>query len=397
MTQHSQHHKLLKNKKGYSGILAAIFIVLIALFLYSNVYMFILDRNTAYEDTASQAQQMSIDRNTELVTLSNIETQITGNRIEVSCNINNNGSLSAQILRLWVKDATINTYASIDIRDQNYNLQPGSSRPFLESVTLDNVASENDEIALWFITARGNLATFYPNTATQQVSAREIGSIIMDWTTFRYYDFGTSPPQNNQALPTPQEGCTIPVGTRGRYIMIGAVFTNLDPLGRTFTLTPETCTWAVNPRSSTSGALKEEFLWPIAKVDVNGKYRTNFDEQTLFPNQPTMVYFFDRTQDVQANQDILSLNIIFYAETETSTYGQNIPFVALKFTETEPDRSMPTPSPATINPTSELNKESTTISTPDQSFTVSVSNTAIHAENLPTSTNPPKVTKVSRR
>ena len=50
LKQNLRHRKrFLADHKGYSEIVGAIFMVLIALFLFFNVFMFVLDRNTAFQ------------------------------------------------------------------------------------------------------------------------------------------------------------------------------------------------------------------------------------------------------------------------------------------------------------------------------------------------------------
>jgi len=347
MITHSQHHSLRRNRKGYSGIIAAIFLVLILLFLYFNVYTFMLDRNTAFQDTVGETQQMNLERNTEQVTLSDITFTVLGNnRIDVSCTINNKGSIPSQLVRLWVEDTTINKYVNLDIRDPNlhydYVLPAGSRQGFTTTIDMLGV-SQTDEITMWFVTGRGNKAAFFPYTPTEHITAREIGSILMNWMEFRYYDFGENPPQPNQMLPEPHYSCDV---ARDHYLIIGALFKNEDPAGRTLILTSDTYVWAVNPRGGESEpSLKTEFAWPICKVDAQGRYIQPFqpfDSQVFLPtpenSKGDMIYFVCSpspptfTGPYQRSPRVL--NIIFYANTTTGAYGQNIPFVALKFLPT---------------------------------------------------------------
>ena len=69
----------------------------------------------------------------------------------------------------------------------------------------------------------------------------------------------------------------------------------------------------------------------------NGQYQGSGVPQDLYFNVPTMVYFFDpasKTPDDQAEPIPLSINL--YGTTSTgSSYGQNIPFVSVKFTEVQ--------------------------------------------------------------
>jgi hypothetical protein len=165
--------------------------------------------------------------------------------------------------------------------------------------------------------------------------AQEFGSIRMDWTSFQFYDFGNSVPSNGAHLPLVQYGMQLPAS---HYLVIAAYFTNLDPAGRTVTLTPDTCVWAVDPRTGTQGGLKTLLVWNIANVDSSGNYHTSFTSQELEYNVPTLVYFYSSSQTPSSSlaPTAIPLNIIFYGTTSTGDYGQNNPFVSVKFVDPIP-------------------------------------------------------------
>ena len=77
----------LADRKGYSEIVGAIFMVLIALFLFFNVFMFVLNQNTAFQDSASQANRLLANRLAEKFTLSRLTYNITGSTVIVSVNV----------------------------------------------------------------------------------------------------------------------------------------------------------------------------------------------------------------------------------------------------------------------------------------------------------------------
>jgi FlaG/FlaF family flagellin (archaellin) len=156
--------RLINNRKGYAGIIATIFLVLVVLFLFFNVYTFTNDRNTAYQDTVGQVAQMEADRNTEQATVSIVNAAIAAqsNIVYVNCNITNNGPLSAQLVRLWIKDITTNQTGNTKT---SIVLQPGSITSYFNLVNIAN-ASSSDQFAFWFETARGNAISSSPSTFT---------------------------------------------------------------------------------------------------------------------------------------------------------------------------------------------------------------------------------------
>jgi hypothetical protein len=114
--------------------------------------------------------------------------------------------------------------------------------------------------------------------------------------------------------------------------MFAALFTNLDPEARDISLTADSCIWAINP---SEGTVKNPLLLPIVNV-TNGIYSSRFNSLVLYYNKPTMVYFFDSSGTIPKESyysgGAIPLSIIFYGNTSTGYYGQNIPWIAIKFT-----------------------------------------------------------------
>ena len=156
MTDHSPLHKRwIRSRKGYSGLIATIFMVLVVMYLYFNVFMFIQSRNVAFQDTISQSQQLDVDRNTEQITISN--ATMVNAQPNISCTITNTGPLPVQIVRLWVQDLEVKMHTTISISPPIV-LQPGSRTTQSFPINIAG-ASVNDPFCLWFVTARGNLVS----------------------------------------------------------------------------------------------------------------------------------------------------------------------------------------------------------------------------------------------
>ena len=157
--------RLINGRKGYSGIIAAIFMVLIALFLYFNVFMFILDRNTAFQNTTIQVAQMDVDRMSEQLSVFGLNYAVdSAYHVSVSFIVNNISPLSIEIVRVWIKDLTLNSSQTNYGSNSTGNvlpivLQPGQ-RAYVPlnivNVTI-NGASSSDSFISWFVTARGRV------------------------------------------------------------------------------------------------------------------------------------------------------------------------------------------------------------------------------------------------
>ena len=151
MTGHLQHAKrFARDKKGYSGIIATIFLVLVVLYLYYNVFMVTQNRNVAFQDVTSQSQQLDIDRSMERVRISDVTYPVG----RIALTIKNIGPLPVQLVRMWVHNSGEYTTLSFS---PPIVLHSGSeiSRDFPIGIG----GSSTGDIVFWFVTARGNLVT----------------------------------------------------------------------------------------------------------------------------------------------------------------------------------------------------------------------------------------------
>lgn len=149
------------DRKGYSALIATIFMVLVILFLYFNVFMFSLNRNTDFQDVVSRSEQLDADRNAEQVTITGIIITQGGQtgQLIVTCTLVNNGSVPVQMARLWVQDKSLpqNNVGNVALLTPPIALQPGSSvHETFPPVTISG-SSVSDSFYLWLVTFRGNL------------------------------------------------------------------------------------------------------------------------------------------------------------------------------------------------------------------------------------------------
>lgn len=135
--------------------------VLVVMFLFYNVYLFTLNRDSDLQNAVSRSQQLDADRAAESLTILNAATTGGGNNpIIVTCTLLNSGSVPLQVVRLWLKDLTTSsvTVVSVSLLSQNVVLQPGVSilRSFTASLP---GASASDTFTLTLVSSRGNSLT----------------------------------------------------------------------------------------------------------------------------------------------------------------------------------------------------------------------------------------------
>ncbi|MGA2683378.1 MAG: PKD domain-containing protein, partial [Candidatus Bathyarchaeia archaeon] len=161
------HRNLRRNKKGIGTVFGMVFFILIVVIVFAS-FMIILNQNTSLENTVITTRQMDNDRATEQATLSILNpAEAPGNKIiYVECDIANDGPLSAQLDRLWIKDITTNQTVNAPISG-GLVLNSGSTTPYFNAIGFPNVnSSSTDQFNFWFITARGNAISASP-TANQ--------------------------------------------------------------------------------------------------------------------------------------------------------------------------------------------------------------------------------------
>ena len=156
MTDHSLLHKRwIRSRKGYSGLIATIFMVLVVLYLYFNVFMFIQSRNVAFQDVTSQSQQLDIDRSMERVRISDVTYPVG----RIALTIKNIGPLPVQLVRMWVHNSE-GEYTTLRFSPPII-LHSGSEIPLNFPIGIDGAST--GEIIFWFVTARGNLVSTNTN------------------------------------------------------------------------------------------------------------------------------------------------------------------------------------------------------------------------------------------
>jgi hypothetical protein len=310
--------------------------VLVVLFLYFNVFTFMLDRNTAFEDTSSQVKQMDIDRSTEQVTILNplFEVYPVG-QVALTCTINNTGPLSVQLVRLWVKDLTNKQYGNVTITTPPIILQPGDIQRFSLVVNIPGVSPTEKNFTFWFVTARGNtVSVATPQQITISAVVGGIGSIILNFDDFKYFNVtkkGLSymlDKYPNSGSAYHLQGTNEPKG----QIAFRVILTNLDKNQRNIVLIDGSELFLMYPKR---GSFQED-VWYIVNVnEATGAISNTYTPITLQYNVPTPVYFASVSRGTFAvagttYTGIAPVNLALVGQIGGSPFGQNIPFVSIE-------------------------------------------------------------------
>jgi hypothetical protein len=151
----------MKDREGFAGVIAAIFMVLIVLFLVYNVSMFTLNQNTAFQSKTNQSDQLIIDQNNEQIVVnvpSRPVVQNTG-KVIVPLDVTDTSPLSIEIVSVWVQDLSITSNPNYNRTTTSIALQPGTT--IIRNVTVSVASAKigDSQFVSWLITARGNNVT----------------------------------------------------------------------------------------------------------------------------------------------------------------------------------------------------------------------------------------------
>jgi hypothetical protein len=337
--------KFTSNSKGFSSIIGAVFAVLAMISLVSTVFLWSLSQNTQYNDAVRQSNLADLDRSNERI-LTNVTCY--GNPYDsvlVKGTLENYGSLSVQIVSLWVVNAnnTKYNYTPLDIV-----LAPGNTTTINESVTLPN--SEGHSLSCWFVSERGNtiseksmnIINNYSESSntTYAAVAGGIGLIGFDFKGFRHYDVVAPEagwiPDDNYPVGT-LDGFlkTYHIKPFPQYTIFHVVLTNYDPGEETMYLESNSAIYVIG---SHSGTVKYH-TWNV--INVTGNETTGYSlnpsitaNYSLPYETPVHVFFAGENPKAGADIDIgrvYPLNILVHGKLGIEDYGQNVPFVTLYF------------------------------------------------------------------
>ena len=282
----------------------------------TNVILWTFSQDAQYTQAVQDENQKSIDRLSENVIASGANYSVSGNDVTVEAILTNAGSTGVQIINLWVfdTDLTNQRYAN---KSLDLNLFPGDVQYLVGGsspvVTIPG-ADANHTFVSWFVTGRGNTIPLESSVEDVVLAelAQGIGSISMDFPTFRYYEV-----QPGDVLGPEQFAFNIPGSSE---TVFGIYLTNLDKRRENINLTSHSCVWLIIPGSATSSS------WPIAKVEDNTLVA--FDYLILEYGRRTLIYFGGNSPNNLKN-NIAAVNILLYGTIGSTDYGQNLPFISI--------------------------------------------------------------------
>jgi hypothetical protein len=284
-------------------------------------------QNAFYNQAVKERNQQDVDRLIENVIATNATFFVPSlGKVNVTADLVNAGSISAQILTLWVLDATQQKYNVTDLRTRNINLNPGVRQPFTMVVNILGANSTN--FNAWVVTARGNKVNL---AETQRVIiadvAQGIGSMSLNFPEFRYFTYASGIRLEN--YPNGNKNFSVP---NGPDIAFGALLTNLDPSKQMITLSKYSLVWLY-----TMKAPGQQPPFYIVKVSSDGTITSPYSEITVAYRETKLIVFasgnagsFTKNSIVAAAKDSpAAINLLLLGTIGTRSYAQNIPFVSL--------------------------------------------------------------------
>ena len=316
------------SSRGISSVITTVFLVLTVLVISTNVFLWALTQNAVYNDVVRQRNQQDVDRLMENIIATNTTYVVpSANTINVTTSIVNGGSTAAQIVTLWVMDATLQKYNVTDLQASNLNLNPGNRQTFSKAVRIPGAIS-TDSFGAWFVTARGNTVNLaIVQTVMVADVAQGIGSMAMEFATFGYYTFASSTKLAN--WPTGIVSFNVP---KNEYVAFRANLRNLDPRKLTITLDSHSLFWQPG-RSGVS-----DNAWFIVNVEADGTIKSTYTPITIaYLETKTIIFASQNDLGLGSFSQLKTPNtvtsvaafLLLHGTIGSTPYGQNIPFVSL--------------------------------------------------------------------
>jgi len=335
MKRISLHRKTrFGSSKGVSTVIATVFLVLTVFVLSTNVFLWTLSQNALYNQAVKERNQQDVDRLIENVVAANATYWVpsTGT-VNVTTVLVNAGSISAQIVTLWVLDATQQKYNVTDLRASNINLKPGDRRLLTRVVQIPGAISANVFNA-WIVTARGNKVNLAEVQSVIIANvAQGIGSMAMDFATFGYYTYVAGSSTKLTNYPTGTVSFNIPAGI---YVAFRANIRNLDLRKQNITLDSHSLLWQAGISGGGSA-------WFIVNVDDNkdgtGTIKSTYTPIPIAYLETKTVIFasfkdlglasFQQLKTPQTGGETFPVFLLLHGTIGASPYAQNIPFVSI--------------------------------------------------------------------
>jgi hypothetical protein len=339
------HRKFRRNKKAVSTVIGMIFFLLIVVVVFAS-FATILNYSTNLEGAMIQMRQMDNDKAKEALLLKTPQPY----NGQVSYTINNTGTISARVVRLWVEDTTKGLSGSYAVPLNEQTIKPNEERSYNNRAISIPGYVASDNFRYWFVTERGNQFTILlqgakgadgvngkdgkngsdGNAVMAQV-ANGIGFISMNFTTFSHYEYTQD--KNGQNIGTPVAN-NYTIGSNANYLLFHVTLSNLDPVND-ITLNHLSAVYILG--QNTGGGSIKYVMWTLASVNTNNILNTSpGDSAVVLPKNQTKaieVYFYGQVPsgNNKIQSGLYPMNIILYGYRGANQYGQNLPFVSLIF------------------------------------------------------------------
>ncbi len=319
------------NRKAVSGIIGTIFLVLAVLFLYSNVFLFILNKNASFQEEINEVNEANLMANTEKIVTNNVDYIPGEDELIVEVEITNNCPILVELTALWVVDSVNQNYGYTDTL--NISIKPGETLSFQQPMALEvpmDVSDFSYSCISWFVTDRGNLVSFEKEQeiVVAQI-AQGIGSLALDIERFRYFTFETE----MKLLNYPEGNLTFNI-PKNSYVAFGCYLTNLDSSMKTITIDSHSLFWQPGRSGISEGA------WFIVNVLEDGSINASYSEITINYGETKMLVFasqndlsigaFSRLRTANTISTIASF-LLLHGTIGSRAYAQNIPYVSLYY------------------------------------------------------------------
>ena len=335
--------KFRKNSRGISSLIAAIFMVIIILFMSFNVFTFTLFKNTQFRDAVDALNQMDVEQTYERISFADVGITRLGNDwILVEAELANDGAVSVKIVSLWVLQSGTGKYGHTDVSIPD--LGPGKTGSFVASVAavefvdgepvLTGWPESSGGFTAWLITARGNRIPLEDEVVYAQVS-QGMGSIVMDFDNFRYFIYERT---NGTFLNYPEGTVSFDVPKQA-YVGFGIYLENQDPKKRMITIDGHSMFWQPG-RPGGAG----DKGWFIVNVNDDGTLKStdweSFSEITLEYGEKEMLIFASENDLAIVGKSFSALSVpnavttvatflVLHGQIGSDSFAQNIPFVSL--------------------------------------------------------------------
>ncbi len=321
-------HKKKLNKKAFSSIVGAIFMILIVWSLASSYFVFTMNENNSYNNAVKAKTELDINRLSESINVVEVTYSVNAdNQVTVTPKIQNTGAISVQFLTIWAY-ANNYTWANYNFKNLTATIKGGetlSLSPIEIPITGINLEG-NYDVSAWLITTRGNTIPLPEQPAmTNNVVIAEvsngIGSVGFDFEQFWHYEFSATPQPGTELTTISPQNYTI---SESKYNVFHVVVTDWDIYEKTILLDGNSSIFILGEHSGTVKWAK----WSLVNVTNNKIYPFSGVRYSLEYGVPTDLYFAGSISSIDTGSTY-PLNILLFGKKGNNDYGQNIPFVSI--------------------------------------------------------------------